>query len=970
PRYVAASGTDSGDCSNSAAPCRAIGYAIGQAAAGDTIMIATGIYAENLIVNKDLTFTGASAATTIIDGGGKGRTLEILSGTTISLSNATIRGGRVLGDGGGIRNSGRLTLMRAVVSGNTSFGNGGTTSWGYGGGVANTGTLDISLSTISGNTADAGGGGILNCGTLSVGSSTIRDNTATGVSGYGTGGGLHNCPGKTATLTSNTISGNSALWGGGISNEGSTTLDFYDGTIANNTASDFGGGLWNKGLARISSVTISGNTSGIGSSGTVDLGYTILADNRPRGNCEGGGGILGERDGYNLDSDGTCLLNAASDLVNVDVRLGPLQDNGGPTWTQLPQPGSPSWIQPPQPGSPAIDSAGQNCVPVDQRGTPRPHDVNFWGIKNCDMGAVEVQHRPWISPIADQTMLISTSTGTIAFTIGDEAVPAQYLSVSATSSDARLIPFQDNIQLGGSGAQRTLQIIPAAGETGQAIITVTVHDVMTSASASFTLNVVQPASAAPPWLVMLYLTGDDIAPNDSDATSLSEPIQELLGRLPYNPNARVVALYDGNKPGGGDSYLFVRQPSGLEQIIPSAAVWPGFSNELDMGSVATLRGFISWARATYPGSPHTMLSIVDHGGGWAPDLGKPAQPRAKIRALAGGARGMAIDLTTPEGSSLSTRNTGEALAGLGRFDVLFFDACLMGMIESAYEVQPYADHFIAGENLLWSRLPYEAYLGPDTLGANTTPRELASNIVQHYNQPGATNEPFAIAAIDMAKLPDLRGKTNALAESLIAALPGAATKIRNAYTQAQKFDYDASYSVDTTDAYVDLADVARQLLRDENDISLQVDADAQAVVDAVTGGNGAAGAVIARRAVSGTTRFSPQTWSLDGASGLSIYLPLGERDCRPTGELISEGGVKAVAPCAEAPGATTGQPQMEPQLTYYKDASQLAFTRDAPRWAELLVKLDPGTLPRTKAPINAPYPARSLSELYLAMLGR
>jgi hypothetical protein len=41
-RYVATTGADSGDCSDSGAPCLTIGYAIGQASAGDTIQIAAG----------------------------------------------------------------------------------------------------------------------------------------------------------------------------------------------------------------------------------------------------------------------------------------------------------------------------------------------------------------------------------------------------------------------------------------------------------------------------------------------------------------------------------------------------------------------------------------------------------------------------------------------------------------------------------------------------------------------------------------------------------------------------------------------------------------------------------------------------------------------------------------------------------------------------------------------------------------
>lgn len=65
-RFVATTGTDTGTCVNAGTPCRTIQYAHGQAAAGDTISIAAGIYSESPRITKSVTLAGASAATTII----------------------------------------------------------------------------------------------------------------------------------------------------------------------------------------------------------------------------------------------------------------------------------------------------------------------------------------------------------------------------------------------------------------------------------------------------------------------------------------------------------------------------------------------------------------------------------------------------------------------------------------------------------------------------------------------------------------------------------------------------------------------------------------------------------------------------------------------------------------------------------------------------------------------------------------
>lgn len=70
-RYLDPAGADSGDCSNPATPCRTLVYALGQALAGDTLMLAAGTYTgpgnQHVIINKAITLDGAGPALTILD---------------------------------------------------------------------------------------------------------------------------------------------------------------------------------------------------------------------------------------------------------------------------------------------------------------------------------------------------------------------------------------------------------------------------------------------------------------------------------------------------------------------------------------------------------------------------------------------------------------------------------------------------------------------------------------------------------------------------------------------------------------------------------------------------------------------------------------------------------------------------------------------------------------------------------------
>jgi hypothetical protein len=492
---------------------------------------------------------------------------------------------------------------------------------------------------------------------------------------------------------------------------------------------------------------------------------------------------------------------------------------------------------------------------------------------------------------------------------------------------------------------------------------------------------------APPWLVLLYLGGQDHGGDQS----LDESIKLLLDRLralPTNPAVRIVALYDGNQ--ADDSVIYVKdsQADGLRKATDLPPELAG--KELDTGSVSTLKSFIRWARQTYAGSPYTMLSIVDHGGGWAPDFGLPGQHESEASIESGGWRGMSLDVSGPNDvTSLSTKETGQALrdlGDLGQFNIIFFDACLMGQIETAYEIRDYTDYFIAGENLLWSNLPYDKYFAETVMinGADkglkpiTTPEMLASNIVDlydaftPYDPSDAHNQAFAIAAVNMQKLIDLDlgGKTNMLAEQLFKPLPAGnipptnalRIAIQKAYEQAQKFDYDVNLAIDQlTDGYVDLAHFALLVSQEISalpDLSPDVTSAQKtaiiAAADAISNiltPMGANQIILNRRHQNADVpKQGTGPWKFDKAYGLSIYMPLGERDCRPSGQV----GDPDDGLCTQTelePSLT--HPGIVRQLKYYINPNQLAFTKNARNWSILLNALDQNPIKCLPAQANS-----------------
>lgn len=86
-----------------------------------------------------------------------------------------------------------------------------------------------------------------------------------------------------------------------------------------------------------------------------------------------------------------------------------------------------------------------------------------------------VNQAPTINAIAPQTINEGSSTGALPFTLGDIDNAVETLVVSGVSSNPDLLPAE-NVIFGGTGANRTVTVTPAAYQSGQVQVTITVSD--------------------------------------------------------------------------------------------------------------------------------------------------------------------------------------------------------------------------------------------------------------------------------------------------------------------------------------------------------------------------------------------------------------------------------------------------------------------------------------------------------------
>ncbi len=380
-------------------------------AQGGTTLITLGAGAyENTIsqqfINANVIIEGRGSGKTILEGNHLSRVISVgdiydRTNYTVIIIGVTIQNGAMSDDrlwgGGGIKNFwSTVTLKDVVITGCAA---GGQTQCLYGGGIHNVATMTLENCTVTKNHANGTGGAIYSHGTLAIINSTISDNTAAN------GAGIDNHIGN-ITIAGSTISDNRAAgFGGGIlNNAGDSLTNIVNSTISGNSAGTTGGGIHNEwGGGTLTNVTVAYNVAGVAGGGIYQktsqpayhgatLKNTILAHNTA-GDCAGALNNI-------KDEGGNVCTGSSCGLPVGDPLLGPLQDNGGLTFTH-------ALLR----GSAAID-AGNNsvCPDTDQRGVARPQDGDGDTVAVCDIGAFECEGIPPL-PYSD----ISLSPGSHDF---------------------------------------------------------------------------------------------------------------------------------------------------------------------------------------------------------------------------------------------------------------------------------------------------------------------------------------------------------------------------------------------------------------------------------------------------------------------------------------------------------------------------------------------------------------------------
>jgi hypothetical protein len=297
------------------------------------------------------------------------------------------------------------------------------------------------------------------------------------------------------------------------------------------------------------------------------------------------------------------------------------------------------------------------------------------------------------------------------------------------------------------------------------------------------------------WTVLSYYAAD----NNLEAEEMRDLTEvEIIGS---SDKVNFVAIADrhpaywtGSENWIGARYYRLEQDNNLFYIASPVAEELG---DVNTGAPETLQQFIEWGVKNYP-ARHYALIINDHGGGW---------------------RGAASDETSDH-AMLGLADLDRVLAGtlkstgLDKFDLIVFDACLMGELEVWSVLAPYADYGVASEETTFglkglTEALMELVKNP-TMSAMDLGKMLVDNFDEYYSQIGG-GATLTMSEVDLNRMEGLQAAMDKLAIVLEKDMTTAETVLAVARGRA----HSPAFAGENRDSY-DTIDLRSFLLIVEN----------------------------------------------------------------------------------------------------------------------------------------------------------
>ena len=284
--------------------------------------------------------------------------------------------------------------------------------------------------------------------------------------------------------------------------------------------------------------------------------------------------------------------------------------------------------------------------------------------------------------------------------------------------------------------------------------------------------------AAAKWTVMVYVN----AKNNLESYGLKDVNEmEMVGSTPEMNIVAELGRINGYSSEDGDwkgSRRYLIQKDADATKITSPVVMEILKS--DMGNYKNMVEFVKWSQTNYPAQRYALV-IWNHGSGWNKNL--PVES------------GKGISYDDESGNHMTTQQLKLALAETGKIEILSMDACLMQMMEVAYEVRTGADYIVASEETEpGDGYTYNTWLAPLAAKPSMTQAELSKVMVDSYTDHyQSINQGATQSSVKTENLYKLGQMMNGWVSSVMAS--GDVLNAKNARTKAQAFYYSSNKSL-------------------------------------------------------------------------------------------------------------------------------------------------------------------------------
>jgi hypothetical protein len=363
-----------------------------------------------------------------------------------------------------------------------------------------------------------------------------------------------------------------------------------------------------------------------------------------------------------------------------------------------------------------------------------------------------------------------------------------------------------------------------------------------------TQPVVTTTDGLPEWTIIVYSAADDEVLEENMWFDVNE--MELVGSNPRMNIVVQIDRYAGSFTGDGDwtdtRRYWITQDNDLDHINSPVVESVG---EVDTGDPQTLIDFVTWTIRNYPAKKYALV-MSDHGGGWTGGFSDMSVASASA-------------LSMPE--IVSSMEQVRQNTGLDKFELIGFDACLMGQIEVFGSLYPYANYMVASEEVIpgygWS---YAAWLGQLAQNPSVDGSGMSQSIISTYvtndtllsggrasaDEVAQEEATTTLSAVQSARLPDVIGAMNQFVSAIAEFDQGLVAEART-YTRS----YFSAFGAEVPSSFIDLGNFAEILMTLTDDAGIQ-----QAAVQLKT-------------AISSAVVAEKHGINMSGSNGISFHFP-------------------------------------------------------------------------------------------------